>query len=161
LDPIDALCLPKGAFVVVVGALVPYLSLLKKRGEPFCVLEKDPATLKRDELQFYAPAERAADMIPRADILIATGTTLINGTLEGLLALARPGAEIVVVGPTASMLPEAFFRRGVRIVGGVRVNDADALLDVLSEGGSGYHFFGTTAEKVAMIAEPAIVETTN
>lgn len=135
LDPIDALRLPKNAFVVLVGALVPYLRLLKKRGEPFCVLEKDPATLKRDEMPFYAPAERAADMVPRADVLIATGTTLINGTLEGLLALAKPGAEIVVVGPTASMLPEAFFRRGVRIVGGVRVTDANALMDVLSEGG--------------------------
>ena len=51
-----------------------------------------------------------------------------------------------MVGPTASMLPDAFFRRGVYAVGGVRVTDPDPLLDILAEGGSGYHFFGKYAE---------------
>ncbi len=153
VDPLDELKLPDDAFVVVVGALTPYLKLLKARGKPFCVLEKDPATLKPDEMPFYAPAERAAEIVPRADVLILTGTTLINGTLDGLLALARPGADIVVVGPTASMLPDAFFRRSVRAVGGIRVTDPQLLLDVLAEGGSGYHFFGKSAEKVLMVAK--------
>lgn len=151
VDPLDELPLPDDAFVVVVGALAPYLRLLKTRGKPFCVLEQDPATLKTDEMPFYAPAERACEKIPHADVLIATGTTLINGTLEGLLMLARRDAQIIVVGPTASMLPNAFFRRGVYAVGGIQVTDPDALLDILAEGGSGYHFFGKAAEKVSMV----------
>ncbi len=134
--------------VVVVGALVPLIRTLKARGRPFRILEKDPTTLKPDEMPFYAPAEAAAVEVPKADVLVTTGTTLINDTLEGLLALARPGAEIAVVGPTASLLPDAFFRRGVRVLGGVAVNDADALLDLLAEGGSGYHIFGGVAERV-------------
>jgi len=155
VDPLDELLLPQDAFVVVVGALAPYLRLLKARGKPFCVLEQDPATLKPDEMPFYAPAERASEKVPQADVLIATGTTLINGTLERLLMLARQDAQIVVVGPTASMLPNAFFRRGVYAVGGVRVIDPDPLLDILAEGGSGYHFFGKTAEKVSMVRAAA------
>jgi uncharacterized protein (DUF4213/DUF364 family) len=151
VDPLDELPLAEDAFVVVVGALVPYLRMLKTRGKPFCVLEQDPATLKPDEMPFFTPAEQAPEKVPQADILITTGTTLINGTLEGLLMAARPDAKIVVVGPTASMLPDAFFRRGVYAVGGVRVIDPDPLLDILSEGGSGYHFFGKAAEKVAMV----------
>lgn len=150
VDPIDDLALADDARVVVVGALVPYLKTLKRRGKPFCVLEKDPATLRAGELPFYQPAERAPDVIPTADVLIATGTTLINGTLDGLLALARADADITVVGPTASMLPDPLFGRGVRSVGGVRVTDPDALLDILAEGGSGYHFFGKTARKVTV-----------
>ena len=152
VDPIDELPLSEDAFVVVVGALVPYLRMLKARAKPFCVLEQDPATLKPDEMPFYKPAEQAAEMVPRADVMITTGTTLINGTLEVLLMMARRDARIVVVGPTASMLPDAFFRRGVYAVGGVRVTDPDQLLDVLAEGGSGYHFFGKAAEKVSMVA---------
>jgi uncharacterized protein (DUF4213/DUF364 family) len=155
VDPLDELPLPGDAFVVVVGALAPYLKLLKTRGKPFCVLEQDPATLKPDEMSFYAPAERASEKIPHADVLITTGTTLINDTLEGLLRLARRDARIVVVGPTASMLPDAFFRRGVDAVGGVRVIDPDALLDTLAEGGSGYHFFGKSAEKVSIVKTDA------
>ncbi len=153
IDPIDELAIPEDASVVVVGALVPYLRLLKARGKPFCVLEQDPATLKADEMPFYAPAEHAVEKIPRADILITTGTTLVNGTLEGLLALVRRGTYVTVVGPTASMLPDAFFRRGVRSLGGIRVTDPDALLDTLAEGGSGYHFFGKSAEKVLLLTD--------
>jgi uncharacterized protein (DUF4213/DUF364 family) len=152
VDPLDALTLADDAHVVVVGALVPHLKLLKTRGKPFSVLEQDPRTLKPDELPFYVPADRSSEAVPRADVLIATGVTLLNGTLEGLLMLAKPGTEIVVVGPTASMLPDAFFRRGVSMVGGVRVIDPDPLLDVLAEGGSGYNFFGRSAEKVTVVA---------
>ena len=54
---------------------------------------------------------------------------------------------------TASMIPDAFFRRAVRFVGGVRVTDPDALLDTLAEGGSGYHYFGRSAEKVLLQAD--------
>jgi len=155
VDPLDELPLPEDAFVVVVGALAPYLKLLKTRRKPFCVLEQDPATLKQDEMAFYAPADLASEKVPLADVLITTGTTLINDTLEGLLMLARRDARIVVVGPTASMLPDAFFRRGVYAVGGVRVIDPDALLDTLAEGGSGYHFFDKSAEKVSMVRTDA------
>lgn len=150
VDPIDDLTLADDAHVVVVGALVPYLRTLKRRGRPFCVLEQDPTTLKPDELPFYQPAERAPDVVPTADVLITTGTTLINGTLDGLLALARADADITVVGPTASMLPDPLFRRGVGSMGGVRVTDPDALLDTLAEGGSGYHFFDKTAQKITL-----------
>jgi uncharacterized protein (DUF4213/DUF364 family) len=49
------------------------------------------------------------------------------------------------------MLPDAFSRRGIRVLGGIRVTDPDPLLDVLAEGGSGYHFFRKSAEKISMV----------
>lgn len=150
VDGLDEARIGRDDAVVLVGALGPMIRTLKARGGPFRILEKDPATLRPDEMAFYAPAETAPVEVPKADVLITTGTTLINDTLEGLLELARPGAEVVVVGPTASLLPEAFFRRGVRVLGGVRVTDAHRLLDMLAEGGSGYHIFGRAAERVVM-----------
>jgi uncharacterized protein (DUF4213/DUF364 family) len=152
VDALDALTLADDQHVVVVGALAPFLKVLKRRGRPFRVLELDPSTLKPDEMPFYAPADEAPGEVPRADVLVVTGTSLINDTLEGLLALARPDATVVVVGPTASMLPDALFDRGVDIVGGVLVTDPDPLLDVLAEAGSGYHFFGRSAERI--VARP-------
>ena len=56
-------------------------------------------------MEFFVPFEEASDAVPKADLLVITGTTLINDTLEGLLEMRKPGAEIVMVGPTASMLP--------------------------------------------------------
>ncbi len=64
--------------------------------------------------------------------------------------MAKPGAQIIVTGPTASMLPDAFFSRGVTILGGNIVTKADELLDIISEGGSGYHFFGKSAERIVV-----------
>lgn len=151
IDAYDAADIQPGEHVVVVGAFVPFLKSLKRAKQPFTVLELDAATLKPDELPYYRPADQADQIVPSADVLLATGTTLVNDTLEHLLALCRPTARVVVVGPTVSLLPDAFLRRGVDVLGGIRITAPDAFLDVLSEGGSGYHFFGRSAEKVVLM----------
>jgi uncharacterized protein (DUF4213/DUF364 family) len=151
VDAFDATEIRPGDKVVVVGAFVPFLRELKRRRQPFLVLEQDPATLKADELPFFRPAEQADTMVPEADVLLITGTTLINDTLEQLLALARPTARVTMVGPTVSLLPDAFLRRGADILGTVRIIAPDAFLELLAEGGSGYHFLGRSAEKVVLV----------
>jgi uncharacterized protein (DUF4213/DUF364 family) len=150
MDAFDAARVEPGEKVVVVGAFAPFLRSLRRIGAEYLVLEKDPATLKPVEMPFFRPAEMAAEVVPRADVLLITGTTLINETLERLLGMASPTARIAVVGPTVTMLPDAFFRRGCDILGGVEITDPDAFLDVISEGGSGYHFFGKSARKIVL-----------
>ena len=147
VDAFDATATGKGEKTVVVGAFVPFLKELKRRGQPFLVLEQDSTTLKADELPFFRPAEQAAEIVPQADVLLITGSTLVNNTLEDLLALARPEARVTIVGPTVGMLPDAFLARGADVLGCVRINAPDAFLDLLAEGGSGYHFFGRAAQK--------------
>ena len=155
LDAYDAAAIRPGENVVVVGAFVPFLKSLKRAGQRFTVLEMDPATLKPDEMPYFRPAGEAASVLPDADVVLITGTTLLNETLEGLLALCRRDARVVVVGPTVGLLPDAFLRRGADILGGVRITAPDAFLDVLAEGGSGYHFFGRSAEKVVLLRDAA------
>ena len=108
----------------------------------------DSATLKLEELPHFRPASEAASVVPDADVVLITGTTLLNNTLEKLLALCQPKARVVLVGPTVGLLPDAFLRRGVDVLGGVRVTAPDSFLDVLMEGGSAYHYFGRSAEKL-------------
>lgn len=155
VDAFDAAEIHAGEHVAVVGAFVPFLRKLKQRRQSFTVLEQDAATLKPDEMPFFRPTDQAGRVIPEADVVIITGTTLINGTLDDLLRLAKPEARVTVVGPTVGMLPDAFLRRGVDILGGIRVTAPDAFLDVLAEGGSGYHFFGRSAERIVLVRRPA------
>jgi uncharacterized protein (DUF4213/DUF364 family) len=150
IDAYDAAGIQPGENVVVVGAFVPFLKSLKQARQKFTVLEMDPATLKPDELPYFRPSEQADAVLPSADVVLITGTTLLNDTLERLLALCRPTTRVVVVGPTVGLLPDAFLRRGVDVLGGIRVTAPNAFLDVLAEGGSGYHFFGRSAEKVVL-----------
>jgi uncharacterized protein (DUF4213/DUF364 family) len=159
IDAFDAADIRPGQLVVVVGAFVTFLRELKKRGQPYLVLEQDPATLKPDEMPFYRHASQAAAVVPQADVILITGTTLLNDTLDGLLSAANPAACKVVVGPTVGLVPDAYLRRGCHILGTIKVTRPDEFLDVLAEGGSGYHFFGRCAEKIVLRArrpgEPA------
>ncbi|MBW2609826.1 MAG: DUF364 domain-containing protein [Deltaproteobacteria bacterium] len=150
MDALDAVRMPEGSSVAVVGAIVPVLQRLKQRGGTWWVLEQDPRTLKGEELEHYIPPERSEEIIGRADILVITGVTLINTTLERILEAARPDAEITVMGPTASMLPEPLFERGVSVTGGVWITRPYELLDVLAAGGSGYHFLDTFADRIVI-----------
>jgi uncharacterized protein len=159
VDAFDATDIRRGDKVVVVGAFVPFLKELKRRGQAFLVLEQDPATLKADELPFFRPAEQAAEILPDADVVLITGSTLVNNTLEHLLALTRPDARVTVVGPTVGMLPDAFLARGADVLGCVRITEPDAFLDLLAEGGSGYHFFGRSAQKVVLARGVAAFDT--
>lgn len=150
-DPLDFIKIPKDTYTVVIGALIPYLKMLKKNGNPYGILELDPRTLKQEEMPYFIAPDKADEAISKADYLIITGTTLINDTLEGILSKMKPGAKAVVVGPTASLYPEAFFKRGVISLGGITVTEADGLMDIVAEAGSGYHFYGKYAEKTMVI----------
>jgi uncharacterized protein (DUF4213/DUF364 family) len=149
-DALDAVRMPDESSVAVIGAFVPILRKLKARGGRWWVVEQDPRTLKGDEMQHFIPADRSAETVATADVLIVTGVTLVNHTLEQILKAVRPDAEIAVIGPTASLLPDALFARGVRVVGGVWVKKPDELLDVLAAGGSGYHFFDKLAPRIVI-----------
>jgi uncharacterized protein (DUF4213/DUF364 family) len=151
VDAFDATEIGPADKVAIVGAFVPFLRALKQRGQPFLVLEQNPATLKADEMPFFRPAEEARTVIPEADVVLITGSSLINDTLEDLLALRKPGARVTVVGPTVGMLPDAFLRRGADILGSVRITEPDAFLDVLAEGGGAPDFLGRSAQKVVLV----------
>lgn len=150
VDAFDMAEIPQESKTIVVGALVPMLKKLIRENRDFKVLEMDPSTLRPREMEHYAPASDAGLYVPEADTLVITGVTILNDTLPGILEYAKPGAEIIVTGPTASMLPDAFFKRGVTMMGGIAVTKPDELLDVIAEGGSGYHFFGKSAERLVL-----------
>lgn len=154
-DAFDATEFHAGDRVVLVGAFIPFLKELKRRRQPYLVLEQNPAMLKPEEMPFYRPADLAPEIVPAADVLLITGSTLLNDTLEDLLALARPASRVTVVGPTVGMLPDAFVARGADILGSVRVTRPDEFLDLLAEAGSAPHFLGTCAEKIVLARLPA------
>jgi uncharacterized protein (DUF4213/DUF364 family) len=150
IDAADVVRMPAESSVAVIGAFVPILRKLKTRGGRWWVIEQDPQTLKSNEMDHFVPYDQSEETISAADVLIITGVTLVNHTLEPILKAARPDAEIAVIGPTASMLPEALFARGARVVGGVWVKKPNELLNVLAAGGSGYHFFDKLAPRIVI-----------
>ena len=97
------------------------------------------------------PADRQAEVLEAADIVVVTAAALGNHTLDEILALCRRARAIAIVGPTTPLCPEPMFSRGVTVVGGTHIPDADAMLKVVSEGGTGGHLWLAGAVKVNLM----------
>lgn len=114
-----------GRRVVVVGHF-PFVERMGPEFESLHVLELAP---RPGDLA----AERAADVLPRADVAAVTGTTLLNGTLAGILSLCREDAFVLLLGPSAPFAP-SLFPRGVDALAGSVVLDAEAALADVRKG---------------------------
>ena len=136
--------------VVMVGAFPPFIKRIQEITKKLFVIEKNPRAASKGDSVEIEPEARLQEIIPNGDILIITGVTLVNHTLEPILGLAKNAREIVVVGPTASVYPEPLFKRGVTVMGGVRITNAPKMIHLIGEAGSGYDFFEKCAEKIVM-----------
>ncbi len=114
-----------GKQVALVGHF-PFIPRLREQVGTLWVLEQRP----RDE---DLPAETASDILPQADVVAITGTTLINHTFEGLMALCRPEALVLVLGPSTPLSP-VLFDHGVHLLSGAVVEDIEAVLRAVSQG---------------------------
>ena len=136
--------------VIIVGALWPVVHRLKQKGIPYRIFELNKAALRDDELPFYVSPEEQEIVIAKAGCVVMTGATIVTSTLEGLLVKVPPKVPVIIGGPTVSIIPDQLFSRGVTAIGGVKVTDPDRLIAAIMQGGSGYHFFDISAEKMTI-----------
>jgi len=134
--------------VIVVGALWPVIHRLKQQGVAYKIFELNRDALREDELPFFVPLEEQDKALAEAGCVVMTGATLVTGTTEDLLSRIPEGVPVIVGGPTVSMIPDILFKQGVTAIGGDIVTNPDHLLTTIMQGGSGYHFFGTSARKI-------------
>ena len=158
-DALDVIEITSRDTLAMVGAFVPFIKELKGRPNDLYVIDKHPQALKEDERDLWRSPASMADILPQADIVIITGSSMVEGGLDEALSACTKAREIVLAGPTASTWPEPFFKRGVTVMAGISINDADRLLQVVSEGGSGYLFTGF-ARKIAIVRDKANVSQT-
>jgi len=117
----------RGAAVALVGHF-PFVERLRPAVGELWVLELAP------EAGDF-PASMAAQLLPRADVVGITGSTLVNHTLDELLGMCRPDVPIVLIGPTTPMSP-VLFDHGVTVLAGTRVRDEALVLRSVSQGAS-------------------------
>lgn len=111
--------------VALVGHF-PFIPQLRPAVGKLWVLEQNPVG---DDY----PAEAAAELIPQADIVAITSSTLINHTLDGLLALCRPDSLVMMLGPSTPLTP-MLFNFGVHYLSGSRIVDETAALRTIGQG---------------------------
>lgn len=115
----------RGKRVALVGHF-PFIPTLREAVGELWVIEQHPI-----EGEYAAGA--AAKLLPQADLVALTGTTLINHTLDGLLELCRPDALVMILGPSTPLTP-LLFEHGASIISGARVTDQAAVLRTVGQG---------------------------
>lgn len=115
----------EGKRVAVVGHF-PFIPRVRRAAETLWVLELYP---RSGDL----PAACAAEVIPQADVVGITGSTLVNHTFDELVSLCQPGAYVLVMGGSTP-LSSVFFDYGVDAVAGTYVVDVEAVLRAVSQG---------------------------
>lgn len=87
-------------------------------------------------VEAYRPAE-AQTAMAGADVVFVTGSTLVYGGVERYLRAAPAAATTVVIGATASLLPDPLFDDGADVVAGAAVDDPAAARDAVRAGACG------------------------
>ena len=113
--------------VALVGHF-PFIPRLRPSVGQLWVIEQRPA-------QGDYPAEAAPDLIPQADVVAITSSALINHTLDDLLALCRPEALVMMLGPSTPLSP-LLFNHGVDFLSGSLVVDENAVMRTVGQGAS-------------------------
>jgi uncharacterized protein len=150
-DPIQLVDLESRKTITVVGAFHSYIKKISETGNKFYVLEINERALPEEYKKFFVPAEEFKSLLPSSDIVIITGQTLVNKTIDELLEAISPGTQVIVTGPSSSILPDILFENKVSIIGAVRITKPDIMFDIVSEGGTGFHLFEYCAKKICII----------
>lgn len=153
IDPIDFVSLEAYKNIVMVGAFNSYIKKISKAQFPLRVLELDEKAFLPQHAHYYYPAEKYPEILPTADMTIITGLTLVNDTLEDLLKYLPPKSMNIIVGPSASVIPDLFFQNNIRLIGGTRITRPENIFDLISQGAAGYHLFEYGVEKITIAKE--------
>jgi uncharacterized protein (DUF4213/DUF364 family) len=135
IDIDESKCVEKNAFeillekgknenVAVVGHF-PWIPKLREEVQNLWVLEE---RLREGDL----PSTDADRILPQCGVVGVTGTSFINHTLEGLLALCKK-AFVILIGPT-SPLSSILFDCGIDAICGAKVEDEEKVIRSISEG---------------------------
>jgi len=151
VDGFDLLKIQPEETVSLIGAFGPYIRRLKMMGNPLFIIEKNPQTLRPDEMKYFKSESEMPSALKKSDVVIITGTAIVNHTIDNILSFITNGQRTAIIGPTASMIPDAFFKRGVHVMAGVRIKEPDLMIKILKQGGSAYHLLKECSEKIAFV----------
>ena len=152
-DPIQLLEINSRKTITIVGAFQSYIRKISGTRNKLYVLEMNEEALSEEYKKFFVPAHKYKTILPVSDIVIITGQTLVNRTIDDLLSEISPGTQVIVTGPSSSIIPDILFANKVSIIGAVRITKPEILFDIVSEGGTGFHLFEYCAQKICILNE--------
>jgi uncharacterized protein (DUF4213/DUF364 family) len=117
----------EGKHVAIIGHF-PFSEWLVDEVGKLSVFERG-ARLKPGDL----PAEKMDEILPTAEVVAVSATTLINHTLSSIMSLVNPDAFVLMLGPSTPMMP-LLFELGFDALCGTWIKDPLPALRAASQG---------------------------
>ncbi len=153
-DPFSLLDLSGIKNISIVGAFKSYINKLAETSHQWHVIELNKEAIEEKYQNHFIHADQANEVLQASDIIIITGFTLVNNTFRELKQSFPDQCQVVLVGPSSSFIPDILFKNKVNLVGAIRITDPGKVMQLVSEGASGFHFFKhSCAEKLCLINE--------
>ncbi len=153
-DPVGLIDLAQKQQICVVGAFLSYIKKISQSNSVLKIVELNENAVPDHYRQYYVPLEKSEAVIAQSDIVIITGASLANDTLDRLLEIIPVDTKVILVGPTSGLLPDVLFAKGVNIIGSTRITDAGKMFELVAEGAAGFHLFNYCATKICIVNEP-------
>lgn len=99
--------------VGIVGYIGPVISRLQGKKNQLIIFERDQSKGGNTYSENLQP-----EFLPKCQIVFITSSTLINGTLDRLLSYCKNARDVVMVGSSTPLYPEAFKGTGVTVLSG-------------------------------------------
>ncbi|MFZ2648754.1 MAG: DUF364 domain-containing protein [Burkholderiaceae bacterium] len=134
-DSIGGLDPQAGEHIGMIGFFPPLVKQVTACGARLTVLELRPelAGEHAGEHGIFRVTLDARELAG-CDKVLSTSTVLLNDTLDEVLARCTGARAFAMIGPGAACLPDPLFERGVSLLGGAWVEDAQAFKQALAAG---------------------------
>ncbi|MCU4926870.1 DUF364 domain-containing protein [Halobacteria archaeon AArc-dxtr1] len=124
--------------------------VIERRPDPDAV----PETPSDVGVSLFEPGE-AASAIDGADVVFVTGSALLYGGIDHYLELATDEQVVVLIGATASFVPEPAFDAGVDVLAGASIAATESVRRAVTSGACGTSLHDAGVEKGFLVRNDA------
>ncbi len=117
----------QGRAVAIIGRF-PFVDEIRRVTRELWVFEKGPGR-RADDLG----PEHVAGVLPHAEVVAISATTLINHSLDNILPCIDPQAFTMMLGPSTPMMP-CLFDFGIDLLCGSVIEDPRAVIKAVEQG---------------------------
>ncbi len=104
-----------GDKVAIIGQIGPLIASFKNKVPNLFIFERG-----EDVAGGVYPESAQPELLPECQVIFISSTSIINGTLENLLKYCTKARDVVMVGSSTPLYPEAFSGSGVTVLSGTR-----------------------------------------
>jgi uncharacterized protein (DUF4213/DUF364 family) len=152
IDLMKYLDIKESSRVTFIGLIKPLIRRVGNITDSITIIDKSTSLDHFKSCKVLNTINELSESALDTDIVFCTGTSLINNTLDNILELYRNrDQDFILIGPSAGLIPDILFEKGVTVVGGMRIIDIENTFKVIQEGG-GTKFFKEFGDKYNLIS---------